>query len=276
MFRKIAIYTGYVLLIGVLAAYFVFSTKLERSGSSKVICKRVEISILDSNLNKFVSENEIGELIREQGITAGESKLKHINLHQLEQMLNNRTAVKVSQINYNGEGVMKVRVEQRRPVLRIETESGGFYIDDSGYIFPLVKTFTSYVPVVTGKIPLSIAPGFRGRLKENREWSDQMVYMGNFIDKNEIFDAQIEQIDVDEKGDLYIIPRVGQHLIVFGKPDNIEEKFKKLMAFYDHIVPNAGWEKYSLISLQYENQIVCTKRKGIKENKTNIEKNLNI
>ena len=276
MFKKIAIYTGYLLLVGALIAYFILSTKLERSGSAKVICKRVDISILDSSVNQFVSIEEIGELIREQGITAGESKIKHINLHQLEQILNNRTAVKVSQINYNGAGVMMVRVEQRRPVLRIETVNGGFYIDDSGYIFPLVKSFTSFVPVVTGHIPLSVAPGYRGRLKENKEWSDQMVFLGNFIDQHELFDAQIEQIDVYEKGNLYIIPRVGQHLIVFGKPDNVEAKFKKLMAFYEHIVPNAGWDKYSLISLQYENQIVCTKREGIKENKINIEKNLNI
>ena len=276
MFKKIAIYTGYLLLVGALIAYFILSTKLERSGSAKVICKRVDISILDSSVNQFVSIEEIGELIREQGITAGESKIKHINLHQLEQILNNRTAVKVSQINYNGAGVMMVRVEQRRPVLRIETVNGGFYIDDSGYIFPLVKSFTSFVPVVTGHIPLSVAPGYRGRLKENKEWIDQMVFLGNFIDQHELFDAQIEQIDVDEKGNLYIIPRVGQHLIVFGKPDNVEAKFKKLMAFYEHIVPNAGWDKYSLISLQYENQIVCTKREGIKENKINIEKNLNI
>ena len=276
MFKKIAIYTGYLLLVGALIAYFILSTKLERSGSAKVICKRVDISILDSSVNQFVSIEEIGELIREQGITAGESKIKHINLHQLEQILNNRTAVKISQINYNGAGVMMVRVEQRRPVLRIETVNGGFYIDDSGYIFPLVKSFTSFVPVVTGHIPLSVAPGYRGRLNENKEWSDQMVFLGNFIDQHELFDAQIEQIDVDEKGNLYIIPRVGQHLIVFGKPDNVEAKFKKLMAFYEHIVPNAGWDKYSLISLQYENQIVCTKREGIKENKINIEKNLNI
>lgn len=206
MFKKIAIYTGYLLLVGALIAYFILSTKLERSGSAKVICKRVDISILDSSVNQFVSIEEIGELIREQGITAGESKIKHINLHQLEQILNNRTAVKVSQINYNGAGVMMVRVEQRRPVLRIETVNGGFYIDDSGYIFPLVKSFTSFVPVVTGHIPLSVAPGYRGRLKENKEWSDQMVFLGNFIDQHELFDAQIEQIDVDEKGNLYIIP----------------------------------------------------------------------
>jgi cell division protein FtsQ len=77
----------------------------------------------------------------------------------------------------------------------------------------------------------------------------------------------IKQIDVDEKGDLFIIPRIGQHEIAFGKPDNIESKFKKLMAFYEHIIPNAGWDMYSTINLQYTDQIVCTKR-DIKNTKT--------
>lgn len=276
MFKRIAIYTGYFMLVAALVAYFVLSGTLEKRESAKVICKRIEISILDSAVNRFVSIEEISELIREQGITAGESKIRHINLFELEQLLNNRTAVRVSQVNYNGAGTMYVKVQQRRPVLRLETANGGFYMDETGYIFPLVKTFTSYVPVVTGHIPLSIVPGYRGRIKENRDWSNKMLYMGNFIDNNDLIDAQVEQIDIDEKGDLHIIPRVGQHIIVFGKPDNVEEKFKRLAAFYEHIIPNAGWDKYSSISLQYEDQIVCTKRKDYKDNKTNIEKNLNI
>lgn len=267
MFKKILIYTGYTLLLAALSAYFFFSYKLEKSESDKVVCKRIDISILDSTVNRFVSREEIGELIREQGITAGESKIKHINLHELENMLNNRTAVRVSHTSYNGKGILFVKIEQRRPVLRLETENGGFYLDDSGYIFPLVKTFTSFVPVVTGNIPLSIVPGHRGRVKENKEWCDQILALGKYIDKNELINAQIEQIDVDEKGDLFIIPRIGQHEIAFGKPDNIESKFKKLMAFYEHIIPNAGWDMYSTINLQYTDQIVCTKR-DIKNTKT--------
>jgi len=272
MFRKIMIYTGYTILFASLAAYFVFSTMLEKSESAKVKCKRIEIAVLDSAVNRFVSIQEIQGLIREEGITINESKLRHINLHELENILNNRTAIRRSIVNYNGQGVLHVKIEQRRPVLRFETENGGFYMDETAYMFPLVKTFTSYVPVVNGFIPLTLVPGYRGRVKQNKEWANEMLELGLFIDKNELLNAQVEQIYIDEKGDLHIIPRVGQHEIVFGKPDNPEAKFEKLMAFYNHVIPNAGWDKYKTISLQYSNQIVCTKR----DNKTKNNNNLNI
>ncbi|EKD31744.1 MAG: hypothetical protein ACD_77C00260G0001, partial [uncultured bacterium] len=65
-------------------------------------------------------------------------------------------------------------------------------------------------------------------------------------------------------------PRVGQQEIMFGRPDDVEVKFEKLLSFYKNIIPNEGWEKYKVVDLQYNNQIVCVKRK-IKN-----EKNLNI
>lgn len=270
MFKKILIYTGYTLLLATIAAYFVFSTMLVQQEIQKMKCNKIEIAILDSSVNRFVSKEEIGELIREQGITVKESKLKHINLHELELMLNNRTAIKKSTVSYTGKGVLVVNVIQRRPVLRLETASGGFYMDESAYIFPLVRAFTSYVPVVTGEIPLRITPGYRGRIRENKEWVRDILKIGLFIDKNEIWNAQIEQIFVDENGNLHMTPRVGQHDIMFGKPDEVEVKFQKLLSFYKNIIPNEGWDKYKVVDLQYSNQIVCKKRV------TKNEKNLDI
>ena len=31
------------------------------------------------------------------------------------------------------------------------------------------------------------------------------------------------------------------------------------MTFYDKIIPKNGWEKYSEINLEYQNQIICLK-----------------
>ena len=37
--------------------------------------------------------------------------------------------------------------------------------------------------------------------------------------------------------------------------NNLENKIKKMMTFYDKIIPKHGWEKYSEINLEYQNQI---------------------
>ncbi len=42
--------------------------------------------------------------------------------------------------------------------------------------------------------------------------------------------------------------------------DDYETKLQNLKLFYDQAIPIVGWEKYSVISLKYKNQIVCTKK----------------
>ena len=40
---------------------------------------------------------------------------------------------------------------------------------------------------------------------------------------------------------------------------NLEIKIKKMMTFYNKVIPKNGWEKYSEINLEYQNQIICLK-----------------
>jgi len=53
-----------------------------------------------------------------------------------------------------------------------------------------------------------------------------------------------------------IFPQVGDERIEFGKPDDVQEKFRKLMIFYKEILPRMGWNKYDRVNLEYEGQIV--------------------
>jgi cell division protein FtsQ len=65
---------------------------------------------------------------------------------------------------------------------------------------------------------------------------------------------------VNGKGEFELIPRVGAHIIEFGKAEDIEEKFEKLWILYNEGFYNTGWNQYDKISLKYKNQAVCTKR----------------
>ena len=69
-----------------------------------------------------------------------------------------------------------------------------------------------------------------------------------------------EQINVTQAKELELVPRVGEHIIFLGKPGNYEEKFEKLKTFYEKGLNQVGWNKYSRISLEFNNQIICTKK----------------
>ena len=81
-----------------------------------------------------------------------------------------------------------------------------------------------------------------------------------FLQDDDFWNSQIEQIYVHPNGEVDLIPRVGNHRIALGSLADFGSKLDKLKLFYEKAIPKVGWEKYSVINLKYKNQIVCTKR----------------
>lgn len=262
MFRKIFTYLGIALLTALFSAYFYFASSLREKGVEKEVCSSIKVVILDSAVNRFVSEKEVKNILVNSPIKPMGAKKKDICINDLENLLNSRSAIKKSDVSITRDGQLYASITQRRPILRIECENGGFYIDESMYIFPLVNTFSSYVPIVTGDVPISLKPGQRGNVsKEDEEWLRDILRFGSYLYRHEFWNAQIQQINIRKNGDLVLFTRVGDQSIVFGNLENIDYKFQKLDAFYQNVVPIYGWKRYSEINLKYSDQVVCTPRK---------------
>jgi cell division protein FtsQ len=85
-------------------------------------------------------------------------------------------------------------------------------------------------------------------------------HLVSHIRKDDFWSAQIDQIYVDRSNKIEIIPRVGNHVIRLGSVEDLEDKLINLEAFYKNVLPDVGWNKYSVISLEFKNQIVCKRR----------------
>jgi len=259
MWRKFLIIFIYICLTAALVAYFWSAQWIVSQNIVNERCRAVHVTLLDSSLNKFVSKSEVLEIINSyDGNVIGKRNCK-INLGNLENLLNMKSAVKESQISLTRDGILNVQIKQRKPVMRIETENGGFYIDEDAFVFPLIEKYTSYVPIATGYIPISINPE-KQTLKEmdSTDCIRKLLKLGKFLADNPFWNAQIEQIYFQQNGDVAMYTRVGKQRIVFGDLDNMQQKFKKLYAFYKYVIPNAGWDKYSTVNLKFKKQIVCT------------------
>jgi len=266
MFKKILIYTGWSLLAILAGAYFFCAEKLTRQNRNSEVCKGIRVTLLDSAENKFVAKSEVIDIIEEFTGTVIGKRRDEINLANIEKLLGKRSAIKDSQVSLGIDGTMNVEITQRRPLLRIETANGGFYIDETGYLFPLVETFTSYVPIVSGEIPLNIDKGHRGELLEDPQgWSGKIMELGIFLAENPFWDAMVEHIYISTNGDVILSPKVGNFEINIGDLNNLDSKFSRLLAFYKNIAPHEGWEKYKAVSLKYNNQIICTLNKNKKK-----------
>jgi cell division protein FtsQ len=80
------------------------------------------------------------------------------------------------------------------------------------------------------------------------------------IKKDEFLKKQIVGIHSNEKNEFDLITRIGDQKIHIGTIENLSTKFKNLKAFYNYSMGNKTTDNYSEISLQYNNQVVCTKK----------------
>ena len=80
-----------------------------------------------------------------------------------------------------------------------------------------------------------------------------------YITHDKFLKAQIGQIYVNEFNEFELIPRIGSHVILLGKAEDLDDKFRRLYAFYRFGLNKIGWNKYSVINIKYKNQVVCSK-----------------
>ena len=56
-----------------------------------------------------------------------------------------------------------------------------------------------------------------------------------------------------------LVPRSGGYTILFGRLEDEDRKFAKIMSFYRKGLPKVGWETYRTIDIRFGDQVVCTK-----------------
>lgn len=229
---------------------------------SNLVCNGVDISVIDSTQNSFVTKADIkGYLDKEYGRYIGE-KTDSIDLTRIEDIIDGRSAVLKSQAYFTNDGIMHINVSQRKPVVRFQKSDGGFYADAEGYIFPLQRSYASHVHVIDGNIPLAANSGYKGAIEnpEEREWFERMMKVVNHIEKSRTWKDKIVQISIDERGDIILIPREGNERFIFGQAEQIDEKFSKMEKYYTHIVPAKGADHYKIVNLKYKGQIICKEK----------------
>ena len=229
------------------------------SSRKTITCTGLEVVILDSMQNSFVSRADVkGYLDREYGQYIG-TVIDSIDLTKIEDIIDGRSAVLKSQAYVTRNGVLHVDVTQRKPVVRFQKSDGGFYADADGYIFPLQRTYASHVQIIDGNIPLAANSGYKGTIEDPKEkaWFESMMKVVNYIENSRTWKDKIVQITVCEGGELRMVPRRGREIFQFGQPVNIEDKFRRMEMYYSHIIPEKGADTYSWVSVEYDGQIVC-------------------
>lgn len=241
----------YFLLLGMVMIGFI--AFVERKSMDKQF-RSIEVHVQGIRDVYFVDEAEVVSLLQNEfSFLKPGSPLEEISLGTIEKRIEHHPFVKNSEVFMDLKGTVVVKIEQHRPVARIIRPMAPHgYISAEGEILPTSANYTSRVLTLDGPLAEEL-------LEEenlNSKHGDLMELI-HFIEGNNFWSAQIPGLQIDRKGNIILYQQVGRQVIEFGKPTEIEEKFKRIAIFYKEILPVKGWDFYERVNVKFKDQIIC-------------------
>ena len=226
-------------------------------------CRGIIINIDDSSDYHFVTKREIAGLIARNNTKVIGQPIRDIPLPEIEDRIAQLRELKNAQVYTTIDGILHVSVDQRDPVMRLIAGGGDFFVDEDGIVVRSKGLYNPRLHIVGGNIRIT-GPMLNGVSVLDTSIKNSILkdiyQLVEYINHDDFWSAQIDQIYVDNDDEIDLIPRLGNNVIHLGTTENFEGKLRNLEAFYKKVLPEVGWNKYELINLEFKDQIVCRKR----------------
>jgi cell division protein FtsQ len=236
----------------------------------KELCKGYEIKIKADTASAFFLDKEgVSKLLKAsvKGNIKGKAKAS-FNLLDMEQALERNVWIKDAQLYFDNHAMLHVSVEERVPVARVFTMNGkSFYMDEAGHAMPLSDKTISKVPVFTG------FPDKKFLRKEDSVLVKDINSVATYISNHPFWNSQVSQVDI-VNGEFEIVPVVGRHIVKFGDGQSIEDKFRRLFAFYQQVSNSVGFDRYKTIDVRFAGQVVGGKSETPKTDSVKLARNV--
>lgn len=210
-------------------------------------CSEIRIDVSDSLVVK--AETVKAAILQEYGCCIG-CNLDSLDLGRIEAAVDSIPCVLKGQAWTTRDGILHVSATARKPVVRLCRDNIELFCDADGYLFPIRDYPQEGIRTVSGDIPLKMRAGAHGRPESER----QRLWLHGVT---EVALHGFEgQISVTDGGELRLLPDGEDEVYLFGTPDDIEDKFRKIEIYTDRIRPV---KKYKTVNLKYKGQIICRK-----------------
>lgn len=226
---------------------FLIVVSLYAFTSSKNSSRKVEsirIKFVDYKY-PFLTEENVSKLLIQKNTNVTGVPKEILDLNELETALNENPIIKNAEVYMSVNGELTARIEQKNPIARVNTNAS-YYIDESGSYMPLSSNYSARVPLVTGQIE-------KNNLKSVFKVA-QKVYNDDILNKH------VVEIHQNQDKTIYLKLRQNNFKVNLGDVDNLDRKIGNLKAFYQKALKDKTLNSYSIVNLQFDNQVVCTKK----------------
>lgn len=219
---------------------FAFSTnRSEHRNPSKIVVNFLG----DENL--YITEESVNKLLIQNNQEVMSVPKEILDLNELELVLKSNAMIKTAEVYLAVNGEVKADIEQRKPIARISTNAS-YYIDEDGLFMPLSTNYSARVPLVTGQV--------------HKNKLDNIYKIADKIHNDEFLKEHIVEIRQDQNQHISLKMRVLDFEIFIGDLKYLDKKINNLKAFYQKASKDKSLGNYNKVNLQFENQVVCTKK----------------
>jgi cell division protein FtsQ len=264
MMKKLLIILVWIILIAGLGVVLGFAEKEHQS----TLCGKCDIFIKYNSDDYFLTVDDVNNYFAGKGIKIKGAPLSDINTGDIEAAVYSIPYVEKVDASMTISGDVEIDIIQKRPIVKVYNKYGkDFYIDDKGGLMPSSDNYTARLLIANGYIGDYYNPytslNVTDSLGKDTLVMQTAIYkiyrMAQYISNDTFWKAMIEELFINDKGDIEMFTKIGEQSVIFGDIDNMDEKFDNLLIFYKQGLNKVGWSKYKTINLKYKNQVVCSK-----------------
>jgi cell division protein FtsQ len=235
--------------ITVIILGFLLSFSLKKFSGQKITDNKISVKMNEKTPVYFIDEKDIREIVKKENPSG---KVGDLNIPALEKKINNLPAVDSANVYLNLNGKLNLDIKQRVPVFRLNKDGKDFYVDEKGTEFPISKTYSHPCMLVTGNV--------------KKDEYEKLAELVGKIDKDDFSKKYFIGISKDKNGDYNLLTSEGNYKVEIGDLDNIDLKVKGFKTFVEKYLVYQDPEKYNMVSVKYQNQIITTLNPHFKEN----------
>ncbi|UFH30477.1 cell division protein FtsQ [Chryseobacterium sp. C-71] len=234
--------------ITVIILGFLLSFSLKKFSDQKITDEKISVKMNEKTPVYFIDEKDIKQIVIKENPSG---KVGDLNIPELEKKINALPAVDSANVYLNLNGKLNLDIKQRVPVFRLNYNGKDFYVDEKGTEFPISKTYSHPCMLVTGDV--------------KKDEYEKLAELVDKIDKDDFSKKYF--IGISKYKDSYnLLTSEGNYKVEIGDLENIELKVKGFKTFVEKYLVFQDPQKYSMVSVKYQNQIVTTLNPYFKEN----------
>jgi cell division protein FtsQ len=195
--------------------------------------------------NLFVTHATVSKLliVNQESVTNKPKEI--IDLNVLENALNSNPMIKEAQVYINVDGQLTAEINQKKPIARVVTNAS-YYVDADGTFMPLSTNYSARVPLVTGFV-----------VKNNLH---NVAVVARKVQTDEFLKNNVVEIHQNENRSIDLKFRMDDFTIQLGSLNQLDKKINNLKAFYQKAMRDSTLNKYSVVNLRFDKQVICTKK----------------